>query len=483
MPNRSWPRILWVALIPVAVSPLYGQMSCDPCPDSANPCQRAAGRSTETNQCVYVNQLDGAACDAQGAAGECFDGQCEPTSCAGVSAFAFCGEPEGGGSEGICMDFRCIASGPEDPCVKPGVGRVNCCEDEGCNVASGAYCSRPVDDGVSCDPTGIEPWGGPGQDGICVAGTCVAQSGACAGLSCPTILEEQCAREYCNPQTGQCQEWWLDAGALCLAENAPGFCRAGRCNLQNGEECNGQACVSDACVSRACVYPCAETGDRQCTIMDYFDETPSCRVTRIRENGERCDGEPGTCLFGSCALAACANDAECQGVGIENPCADSVCGPVPGAPSGGLCGSVPKADGTSCGETPEGQVLAICENGQCFPDLCIDVVCDDGDPCTNDNCVSPYGFCPYEVKDDGESCDGEPGQCINGNCVPVITPECDHQPFDPDRSFPECDDGNECTFNRCDFADQCINPPIEFVAPCGPFDRGLCFNGNCVILP
>jgi hypothetical protein len=98
-------------------------------------------------------------------------------------------------------------------------------------------------------------------------------------------------------------------------------------------------------------------------------------------------------------------------------------------------------------------------------------------------CHSPYGVCSNPGKDDGETCDGEPGQCFDGNCLPVITPECQHQPFDPDRNFPECDDGNVCTFDRCNFANQCINPPIEFVRPCGPFDSGLCIGGNCVFLP
>ena len=161
---RSW-RVLWVALIPVLVFPLYGQSSCDPCPAPSNPCKRAAGRSTETNQCVYGNQVDGTACNDQGVDGICWGGQCLASECAGVPSFGICNEPLGGGQVGACVEDTCVLAAPDDQCVKVGVGRINCCSQVGCSVASGAYCNDPLD-GVSCDPTGVEPPGQPGQDGI-----------------------------------------------------------------------------------------------------------------------------------------------------------------------------------------------------------------------------------------------------------------------------------------------------------------------------
>lgn len=63
MPRRDSLRLLWVALIPVLVFPLYGQSCNRSCPPSPNPCERSTGRSIETGQCVY-SDIDGAACDA-----------------------------------------------------------------------------------------------------------------------------------------------------------------------------------------------------------------------------------------------------------------------------------------------------------------------------------------------------------------------------------------------------------------------------------
>ena len=227
-------RLLWMALILVLVVPLYGQVSCEPpCPPSLNPCVVAAGPSIETGQCVY-SDVDGATCDAQGASGTCSGGQCIASDCAGNESYGICNNPQYGGDLGVCVADLCVAAAPDDPCVQAGVGRINCCSDDGCTASSGAYCTDPLADGTSCDPTGVEPAGQEGQDGICRSGACVAQTGPCAGVVCPTTWEEQCARDYCNPQSGQCQEWWVDTYTSCLssATNSPGFCQLGECREQ-----------------------------------------------------------------------------------------------------------------------------------------------------------------------------------------------------------------------------------------------------------
>gem|GEM_PF-4503764 len=462
-------RLLWIALILVLVVPLYGPVSCNrSCPPSPNPCQVAAGRSIETGQCVY-RDVDGATCDYQGAAGSCFDGQCLPAECAGVSAFGVCDRDDG--LTGICMDLQCVALSSDDPCLQAGVGRINCCSDPGCSVASGEYCNDPVDNGITCDPTGIEPVGQTGQEGTCIAGTCVATTGLCAGLECPTIWEEQCARDYCNPQTGQCQEWWVDTYTSCLssATNSPGFCQMGECRELEGDTCNGETCVSGPCVIRSCTYPCAIYGDRICEISDYFEQTPSC-IERNRDNGDRCVGEPGTCIFGACALGACDPDPpsginECDD---GNPCTDNTCNPF-----GGLCDTDPKPDGTSCGENEDGVVLARCENGQCLPDLCLNRDC--GDPDGNSYtgvCISPYGFCDDDANlPNGTTCENN-GQCFLGTCQPVIVPCSDDG---------DCDDGKSCTYDVCNGALGCSNPRVPNGDPCLDGEVGTCIFGNCSI--
>ncbi len=54
--------------------------------------------------------------------------------------------------------------------------------------------------------------------------------------------------------------------------------------------------------------------------------------------------------------------------------------------------------------------------GTAGEDLCINVNCDDQNPCTNEFCVSETGHCSYTNQVDGVAC-GEAGQCIEGKCV------------------------------------------------------------------
>ena len=210
MPDLRSFRVPWFALLPVLVLPLLGQ-DCETCPQPANPCQESVmSVSADGNECITRNVDDGKACDSAGNPGVCTNGQCVTSqggACTGDEVFGICDEPVGGGPVGACADDMCILAAPEDHCMKVGVGRINCCTEDGCQSASGAYCTDRLPDGTSCDPTGVEPAGQAGQDGICLSGTCVAQTGTCAGLSCPTSASDPCARDYCDTVSGACSEF------------------------------------------------------------------------------------------------------------------------------------------------------------------------------------------------------------------------------------------------------------------------------------
>ncbi|MBW2161070.1 MAG: hypothetical protein JRH14_14110 [Deltaproteobacteria bacterium] len=462
MPQRRSLRLLWVALIPMLVFPLYGPTSCNRnCPPSSNPCQRAAGRSIETNQCVYVNNVDGTACSDQGVTGICSDGQCLASECVGDEFFGICDNPVGGGLVGACADDLCVLAAPQDECMKVDIGRINCCTQQGCAAASGAYCTDRLH-GVSCDPTGVEPPGQTGQDGICDNGTCVAQTGLCADVACPTSVTDPCARDYCDPDIGACDEHLIPLLVPCASSGNEAVCQGGTCVAVNGNPCD----------------------DRDTCTRDLWDweNGGGCVNEYVGPQGASCtnpDGYSGQCGAGRCqpAFVPCLDkpdpDAFCDD---GNECTFDECEPTLDA-----CRSTSEPDNTLCLEDEfTGEFNGLCRYWVCLPDLCIGRDCSDGHSCTDDICIPPFGICENPTKADGEPCDGEPGQCGLGQCQPVL--ECLYNPGNPDQHFPQCDDGNECTFDRCNSSNQCVNPPHTFVHPCGPGGDGLCVGGNCVYL-
>ena len=485
MLRRRSLHLLWVALVPILVFPLYGQTSCNRnCPAPSNPCQRSLGRSIETNQCVYAD-LDGVACDDQGVPGICSAGQCIASECtAEVSSYyGICDEPLDGGAVGACIDETCITSQPEDWCVKVGVGRINCCSPEGCRVANGAYCNAPLS-GVSCDTAGIEPPGLGGQDGTCVNGACVALSGPCSGVECRTSYQDPCVRDYCDPAIGACADYPLQMQPDCIVANAPGTCHFGTCIPQNDLTCGGSSCrTTSSCKQANCRVPCLgppNTCSGDCATQPWLCGV--CEITN-RTDGAPCKGEPGECFGGTCypIISNCNDFVPTEDVPTPcndyQECTDDVCCNTLDCRIG-FCSNTPKLDGTPCAQSEfSGDYLGECQNGVCLPDLCIERNCSDGDPCTDDNCIAPWGSCENPTKANGEPCDGEVGECLFGSCQPVI-PRCQRDS--------DCNDGNDCTTDTCP-AGFCSFQGRPQGSTCTTPDgySGQCAFGRCqpVILP
>ena len=102
-------------------------------------------------------------------------------------------------------------------------------------------------------------------------------------------------------------------------------------------------------------------------------------------------------------------------------------------------------------------------------DLCVDVFCGDGDPCTADSCDPATGGCGHDPIPDCDSCavgadcdDGDP--CTKDKCgadgLCVYTP-------DP------CDDVNPCTIDGCSSETGCTHDPD----PCD--DDDACTSDGC----
>lgn len=391
MPALRSLRILWVALIPVLVLPLYGQDSCTPCPAPPSDCQRYAWVAN-TGECILTD-VSGFTCDYQGSQGICYEGQCLLGSCIGDESYSGCANPLGGGDQGACISDVCVSAAPVDECVEVLAGRINCCSQQGCADANGMICDQPLH-GVPCDPTDVERPGDPSLTGICDNGVCVAQSGLCYEVVCS---DAQCTRDDCNPATGQCEAETVVRALSCeTSTGISGFCHWGQCTLRG---------FPGACGATAC-----DDGD-PCTYNGCDGTTGQCVFEPVEEGGN-CDGAAGQCFLGTCqpAFIACGfpNPPTCPDDG--NQCTDNVCEPR------GFCEYPTSPDGRICDLG-----LGQCINGVC---LCgTDTYCDDGNDCTINTCDLGSGACSSQGKPSGAPCtrsDGTPGECRFGACRPVL---------------------------------------------------------------
>jgi len=113
-----------------------------------------------------------------------------------------------------------------------------------------------------------------------------------------------------------------------------------------------------------------------------------------------------------------------------------------------------------------------CNGGGGCP-VCDGVVCeDDGNECTEDICNCDTGECGLTEALDGFGCelDGATGICVDGLCQEDVW--CNGR----------CDDGNECTVDRC-YLDEGTCSEDEGVLEDGAVcSDGFCRDGACVAL-
>jgi len=140
------------------------------------------------------------------------------------------------------------------------------------------------------------------------------------------------------------------------------------------------------------------------------------------------------------AATACAEGALCDD---HNPCTeDDLCG------ADGVCRGTAKdcSDGYDCSLDGCSQ-----STGECISDVsaceCAGAEdCDDGDPCTDDTCLTPGGTCESTPSQDAGCRCTTPAECDDGDPCTVddcdaATLSCTHE-IDPQAA---CDDGDPCT--------------------------------------
>lgn len=180
---------------------------------------------------------------------------------------------------------------------------------------------------------------------------------------------DPCTYDACDPQTGECTFTPnTEAGCPC-DDNNP--CTINDTYNQNGVcqgkplDCNdGNPCTDDVC-------------NPQTGICEYINNTQPCDDGNACTQNDHCSG--GTCI---------GTFIDCDD---GNPCTKDTCDPILG------CLNTPLADNTPCDSGDDCLENGVCINGVCSEDP---IVCDDGDPCTNDLCVPGIGcqFIPVDAS-------------------------------------------------------------------------------------
>ncbi|MFT5433153.1 MAG: hypothetical protein ACI9OJ_003858, partial [Myxococcota bacterium] len=411
-------------------------------------CSGAPLACTTENDCLFPQCDSGLGClfvsQADGAA--CDDGNpcTQATQC-----------DVGGCLGGIAVN--CPA--PEDPCLV-----------SFCDVSTGQCTTGPAPDGGQCDD------GNPCTlSDLCGGGECLSGEPFDCGEP-----EDDCQQRACNTVTGTCDLSSKANGTLCDEDNpcaTAGICAEGSCTSVLEVECDDP---DDPCLVGVCDK---KTGE--CT-------------TSPGNNGSACDpGDP--CLVdGQCSQGSCGGGTSVGCPDDGDSCTVETC------ESGVGCVTNPQDDGTPCADLDPCTDATLCNAGSCSGG--VQLTCPaDGQPCTDDACVSGIG-CIYPPSTDGSPCeDGNacsgPDACEGGQCAGLDSVVCDEandvcQPNECDPTTgaciataaavgTACDDGNSCTTTDECSAGQCAGQVLPCESDANPCTVSQCdpAAGGCVTSP
>ena len=332
-----------------------------------------------------------------------------------------------------CVAPNCVAGTPLD------CDDSNVCTNDSCDPVSGCrygYNTGPCDDGDFCTA----------NDSCDGAGNCTVNTGS----PCTT----QCM-ENCNSTQSRCDPDPIgtacDDGLYCTENDA--------CN--GSGSCAGQPRDCSALTDQCHEGTCDETGN-------------TCLADAAAKNGDPCDDgqyctENETCNSGNCrgGTPRVCPDVDLCNAGICNDVSDA-CEPDP-APREGL----PCDDDDDCTRTD------TCVSGNCVGSNQRD--CDDGRPCTIDDC-DPVNGCFHTDAPDGTPC-GVGGTCDDNNVYWTTT--CQGGVCLPDQVVEDCDDGEACTDDICEDASGCSHVHNQAECEDGQYctENDRCDQGECVSGP
>ena len=398
--------------------------TADTC-DATNACVHLATDATcsDGNACTLGDSCTATVCAALDVTvcnddNACTDDSCDPAQgCVFLANAITCDDGD------VCTLGDACGGGGCVPGTKNTCSDGNPCTDDACDPANGCIHVNnyvPCDDGNKCTP------GDTCQGGTCI-GLAVAATAFCDDKGNP------CTDDSCDPLTG------------CAHTPNTAAC-------DDGLPCTiGDICDAGKCTSGVSACECKKDSD--CAVKE--DGNP-CNGTLI------CDltAAPYKCVVSAKTIVVCESSG-------DSTCAKNTCNKI-----NGICSYVAQSEGGAC--DADGSVCTdkdVCKAGDCSPGAAID--CDDGQPCTTDNCDKVLG-CQHSNNsnacNDGNACTvGD--VCSGGSCVPGAKTVCD--------------DGNACTVDSCNASTGNCLYAIQFAASCS--DGNACSssdtcdaNGSCV---
>lgn len=283
--------------------------------------------------------------------------------------------------------------------------------------------------------------GRPCDDGsLCTAGD-ACKAGACVGMAINCGASMGCTENSCAPASGCVQSIAIgkpcNDGLQCTGPDecdATGFCHGA---VQAGKSCNdGQACTdADACdANGTCTgKPQACDDNNPCTtetciagqgcVASAASPAPPCDDGNACTSGDNCVG------------------VICLGSGAPppklEPCHAALCDPKTGATS-----VVPQT-GTACEDGNGCTVQDFCVQGQCKSGP---VQCADALPCTTDSCDLAALACVHVNMPDGATCTDQDACTYDEKCAAGA---CKGKAL-------VCDDGDPKTQDSCLPSSGCV---------------------------